>query len=183
MTLGSGVIQPAATMTSFILNLEDRHSTEAPDDVSKRSLPAHQVSLMLLYPASVFVVDSHDPSVVKSLSTTRTLLLNQPLPCNIHLIGFRTLTGSNLQTDLPSNSALLTLHNRGYDCSIPANTPHCEVPSQPGRAFHPPVEWTGLHLNGVEAMTLTGLQSLGAVDLDSIRIPPMEIASFNVTFT
>jgi len=140
--IDEGVTDNIPTMTSFILILEDRHSTEATDDVPKLSLPAHQVSLMLLYPASVFVVDSHDPSVVKSLSTARTLLLNQPLPCNIHLVGFRTLTESNLETDLPSNSALLTLHNRGYDCSIPASIPHCDI--QADRPFHPPVEWTGL---------------------------------------
>jgi alpha-mannosidase len=177
--IDEGVTDNVPTLTSFILILEDRHPG-ATDVVPKLSLLAHQVSLMLLYPASVFVVDSHDPSVVKSLSTARTLLLNQPLPCNIHLVGFRTL--SKLETDLPSNSALLTLHNRGYDCSIPTSIPHCS-PSQPDRPFHPPVEWTGLHLKAVEATTLTGLQSLGPVDLNSIRIPPMEIASFNVTFT
>ena len=187
--MGEGVTDNLPTLTPFILILEDRQSSVASHDdaLPKLSLLAHQVSLMLMYPAAVFIVDSPDHSAVESLSRARAVLLNQPLPCNIHLVGLRTLSESSqtLEADLPSNSALLTLHNRGYDCSIPATIPHCDIPSQADRPFHalpPSVQWIGLHLKGVEATTLTGLHSLGSVDFDSIRIPPMEISSFNVTF-
>ena len=38
-------------------------------------------------------------------------------------------------------------------------------------------------MQGVEETLLTGLQSKGPTDFDSIRVPPMELRSFNLTFT
>lgn len=179
--MGEGMTDNLPTVTPFVLMLEERN--ESGDQVNKMSLGATFVSTSLMYPSAVFVVDSDQAEAAESLEWTRMLFLNQPLPCNIHLVGLRTLseTGFMEAEDLPSNSALLTLHNRGVDCSV-ADDLNCAVTDQEDHIFYPGTSFIGLQLNRMEQTSLTGLQVLGLVDFDTARLPLMELGSFNLTF-
>ncbi len=187
--MGEGVTDNLPTQTSFVLLLEDRQAdaeAQARHTVPMQSLAAQHASSALLYPAAVFIVDSADALSSASLPKARALLIDQPLPCNVHLVGLRTLSESSrtLEAELPSNSALMTLHNRGYDCSVPVEIPRCDVAAHSDRPFHADTQLIGLRLKEIKATTLTGLELKGTVpDFGSITIRPMELSSFNVTFS
>ena len=179
--MSEGMIDNLPTVTPFILLLEPKENRE--EQVAKLSLPAATASNVLMYPSSTFVVDTEDAQVAEYLTKSRALFLNQPLPCNAHLVGLRTLSESMSEADLnlPSNSALLTVHNRAFECSISDDLPRCS-PADRDQVLHPQTAFIGLQLAGIERTSLTGLHSLGPTDFDSIRIPLMELRSFNLTF-
>lgn len=180
--MGEGMTDNFPTVTPFILLLEDRKEASQLD-VNKMSLSATFASTALMYPANVFIVDSSETEADESIERARLLFLNQPLPCNVHIVGFRSLSETGfLEADLPSNSALLTLHNRGVDCSIIDDFPYCGAADREDRVFYPKTAFIGFELNTMEKTSLTGLQSLGRVDFDSARLSPMELGSFNLTF-
>merc|ERR1712071_135584 len=142
--MGEGMSDSLPTVTPIILILEDRFSSV--------------VSTQLLYPATSFVLDTPEAVSDDLPCKSRVLLLNQPLPCNVHLLNLRTLSEPNLlEAELPSTSALLTLHNRAYDCSVPVNMARCDVQQQHGdRPLYAGTEWNALATGSVEKMSLTG---------------------------
>ena len=178
--MGEGMIDNLPTVTPFILLLESKENRQEP--VPKLSLPAATASNVLMYPSTSLVVDTEDVQVAEYLTKSRALFLNQPLPCNAHLVGLRTMSESVADADLPSNSALLTVHNRAFECSISDDLPRCNSAENADQVFHPQTAFIGLNLAGIEKNSLTGLYSQGPTDFDSIRIPLMELRSFNLTF-
>ena len=156
--------------------------------VEQSSLLSAVVSSQLQYPATSFVIDPSEPDDLAAdevvPASSRVLFMNQPLPCNVHLVNLRTLSESVLpQAELPSTSALFTVHNRAYDCSIPAEIPHCDVqPQGPDFPFYPGTKWISVDVGRVEETSLTGLLPKGPTTFDSIRIPLMQLRSFNITF-
>jgi len=151
------------------------------------SLLSTILSSQLQYPATSFVIDPSDPIDLvadEDLSKSMVLFMNQPLPCNVHLVSLRTISESVLpEAELPSTSALFTVHNRAYDCSIPAEIPHCNVQPE-GSEFplYPGTKWISLEVSQVDETSLTGLLSKGPTNFDSIRIPLMQLRSYNLTF-
>ena len=136
-----------------------------------------------MYPATAFIVDADESEQVDFVTRTRLLFLNQPLPCNIHMVGLRTLSETGLmETDLPSNSALLTLHNRAADCSVTDSLPFCGAIDPEDRVFYPGTSFIGLELGRMERTSLTGLRAMGLASFDSARLSLMELGSFNLTF-
>ena len=184
--MGEGMSDNLPTVTPFILILEDRFSS--PESHSNQppasSLLCSVVSTQLLYPATSFVLDTPEAVSDDLPCKSRVLLLNQPLPCNVHLLNLRTLSEPNLlEAELPSTSALLTLHNRAYDCSVPVNMARCDVQQQHGdRPLYAGTEWNALATGSVEKMSLTGLRAQGLTSYDDMRIPLMQMRSYNVTF-
>lgn len=179
--MGEGMTDNLPTVTPFVLVLEERK--ESGDEVNKMSLKSTMASTTLMYPAATFTVDADDVTVAESVSKARTLFLNQPLPCNVHLVGLRVLSETKLiEADLPSSSALLTLHNRATDCSITDDLPLCGLADREDRVFYPGTSFVGLELGGMEQTSLTGLHRLGLADFDSARLPLMELGSYNLTF-
>lgn len=179
--MGEGMTDNLPTVTPYILMLEERK--ESSDEVNKMSLSSTFASTSLMYPAGVFIVDADGVEATKSVEWTRMMFLNQPLPCNIHLVGLRTLSENGLmEADLPSNSALLTLHNRGVDCSVTQELPSCGAANEEDGIFHPGTSFIGLQLDRMEQTSLTGLKTIGTVDFDTARLPLMELGSFNLTF-
>ncbi|XP_057379227.1 alpha-mannosidase 2-like [Daphnia carinata] len=179
--MGEGMTDNLPIITPFVLMLEDRKGTG--DEVKKLSLPATFASSRLMYPAAAFIVDADEAEQADFIARTRVLFLNQPLPCNIHMVGLRTLSEPGLaEAELPSNSALLTLHNRAIDCSITNDLALCGAVDPEDRVFYPGTSFIGLELDKVERTSLTGLQTTGPVDFDSARLPLMELGSFNLTF-
>ena len=185
--MGEGVTDNVPTKTQFILLLEDRDSTSGGggggrDHVSQPSLLSHYFSDLLRYPSSVFTVDA----AAGDVQPARIAFLNQPLPCNMHLVHLRTLSEpmlADVVAELPSRSALLTVHNRGFDCSVPVRINHCDISSEVDRAFYPDTKWIGLNVASMERTLTSGLKSLGSVvDLGSVRVSPMELCTVNVTF-
>jgi alpha-mannosidase len=180
--MGEGMTDNLPTVTPFVLMLEERK--ESDDKVDRISLPATFASTRLMYPATAFIVDADESEQVDFVTRTRLLFLNQPLPCNIHMVGLRTLSETGLmEMDLPSNSALLTLHNRAADCSITDDLPFpCGTTDPEDRVFHPGTSFIGLELGRMERTSLTGLREMGLADFDSARLSLMELGSFNLTF-
>ena len=181
--MGEGMTDNLPTVTPFVLMLEERKNSG--DQVNKISLSATLASTRFMYPAASFVVDSDQEEAAEFFARSRVLFLNHPLPCNIHLIGLRALseTGRWMEADLPSSSALLTLHNRAVDCSVTdLDQALCGAADEEDRVFYPGTSFVGLELGQMEATSLTGLHAIGLVDFDSARLPPMELGSFNLTF-
>lgn len=179
--MGEGMTDNLPTITPFVLMLEERK--ESDEEVNRLSLPATFASTRLMYPATAFIVDADESEQVDFVTRTRLLFLNQPLPCNIHMVGLRTLSETGLmETDLPSNSALLTLHNRAADCSVTDSLPFCGAIDPEDRVFYPGTSFIGLELGRMERTSLTGLRAMGLASFDSARLSLMELGSFNLTF-
>ena len=212
--MGEGMTDNLPIVTPFILILEDRSVQEVlidkfnnhltkkilihltkklnefqikTDTLQQSSLLSTIASSQLQYPATSYVIDPSDPVdpvADEDLSKSRVLFMNQPLPCNVHLVNLRTLSESVLpEVELPSTSALFTVHNRAYDCSIPAEIPYCNVNSKGSdRPLYSGSKWIAMDMGHVEETSLTGLISKGSTSFDSIRIPLMQLRSYNVTF-
>lgn len=183
--MGEGMTDNLATLTPFILLLEDKKAKE--DEVATLSAQAASASMMLIYPATSLAADSNDSKVLNSLAGKRIMMLNQPLPCNAHLVGMRTLSqldAEDIDADLPSNSALLTIHNRAFDCTVRGDVPRCGLSGiQNDQVFHPQTSFMGVELAEMHQTSLTGLKMQSKTDFDSARIPLMELRSFNLTFS
>ena len=188
--VGEGMTENNPTTTSFILLLEKRQQlTVSNVDHQQLSLGATLSSTALMYPSRIFTVESGSKGTAESknalMAFGRLLFLNQPMPCNVQMIGLRTLSEPGfLEADLPSSNALLTLHNRAFDCSIVVDkgSPVCGLTDGDDRIFYPKTNFLGLELETMEQTSLTGLESLGTVNFDSARLPPMSLGSFNLTF-
>ncbi len=181
--MGEGMIDNLATHTPFILLLEEKAAESSKEEIPNLSVQAAFASMMLMYPATSLAVDTEDPKVLEHLSQKRVMMLNQPMPCNIHLVGLRTLsTTREIDVDLPSDSALLTVHNRAFECSIHGGqVPRCAL-SKSDKIFYPKTSFIGLDLMNVQETSLTGLKMIGKTDFDSAKVPLMELRSFNITF-
>ena len=182
--MSEGMTDNLVLSTPFILLLEDIEKGDV-GEVPNLSASAASASMSLIYPAATLVADSDDSKAIDEIANKRVMMLNQPLPCNAHLVGLRTLSSSeNIDVDLPSNSALLTIHNRAFQCSIQSNVSRCALPEKDDQIFHQGTSFVGLDVEQVMETSLTGLKSLGKLaTLDSARVPLMELRSFNLTFT
>lgn len=179
--MGEGMTDNYPTVTPFVLMLEERDGEAA--EVPALSLAATHASSMLTNPATSFVVDSDDERAAVSLAASRMLFLNQPLPCNVQLVGLRSLSDKRLMdAELPSNSALFTLHNRAFDCSVKGELPLCGAADEEDQVFYRDTSFVGLYTSSLQRTTLTGIESLGTIDFNAARIPLMELGSFNLTF-
>ena len=185
-----GMTDNVPTTTSFILLLENRQTSVASKiHYQQLSFIAAFASTALMYPARVFIIESESERKAETkngiLKLERLLFLNKPLPCNVQMIGLRTLSDTRFpDADLPSSSALLTIHNRAFDCMVVVNDdpPFCQMTDRKDQIFHPRTNFLGLELEKVERTSLTGLDSLGTLDLDSTTLPPMTLGSLNLTF-
>lgn len=159
---------------SFNLPTDTPSVVDAPksESFSRPSLHANQLANALNYPVSVFIVDpDHQHSVNKTL-----MLINKPLPCDVHLMTLRTQSDS-IYSQFPSSSALMVLHRQGYDCAVNNNFT-CKVNSI--------AEDFNFHYVGVkdiEIKTLTGLDTLYSLrKLGDVYVEPMSLKTVNITF-
>lgn len=179
--MGEGVVDNKRTLSKFWLLLEDATKE---DGYSKPSLLSNYLSLGLMYPPNIFVLESSNDDAT-SKSTENNLydsisLINQDFPCNVHLMNLRTLQDKNFD-HFPSTSALLVLHKQGYTCSIQSKIPDC-VAANPEEAVREGTQFSALK-TAVAQTYLTGLSEIKKLDsLDKAVLGDMELATFNITF-
>lgn len=179
--LNEGVVDNKPTLTKYWILLEtvSDGGGSHKDRVSNPSLVANQLSEGLAYPANVFVVE---PDMEHYLRPG-VALIDRPMPCDVHLMNLRTNTDSVFQ-QFPSQSALMVLHRRGFDCRVDKNyrVPECLLRQDKG-VFDKGTAFAGLDGLLIARTTLTGVHTLEALDsLDQVEVAPMELSALNVTF-
>lgn len=181
--VGEGVVDNKMTLTKYWILLETVSHDESAfheNRVSNPSLVANQLSEGLLYPASVFVVESETEHLLKPKVT----MLNKAMPCDVHLMNLRTNTDTLFQ-QFPSQSALMVLHRKGFDCRVDKNyiIPECQL-RRDRRVFDKGTLLFEFDDLQITRTTLTGLHQLEKIDhFDRVEVAPMELFVINVTFT
>ena len=108
--MGEGVLDNRETTHKYWLILE---AIKKPASERQMSFPSQLVNLLsrkLNNPALQYIgKDSELEGQVQ--------LIQQPLPCDIHLFNVRTLT-PDIKQEAPSNNALFTLHKQSSDCDL-----------------------------------------------------------------
>lgn len=179
--VGEGVVDNKLTLTKYWILLEtvSDESGFYKDHVSNPSLVANQLSEGLLYPVNVFVVEPEMEHYLQS----KVMMINRPMPCDMHLMNFRTNTDPIFQ-QFPSQSALMVLHRKGYDCRIDKGyrIPECLLRQDKG-VFEKGTVLPGFDNLQIARTTLTGLHRLDTLDhFDQVEVSPMELSVLNVTF-
>ncbi|ESO90120.1 hypothetical protein LOTGIDRAFT_164424 [Lottia gigantea] len=169
--LGQGVRDIKIITSSFILLLEKRNTLKA-NRHSDYALP----SLL-----SISTNDFLQQPIVKYYSTidstifhTTVTSLAVPMPCDISLVTFRSLTTANFI----HNGTSLVLHRRGYDCDFPKDGLQCSVNDQ--KLFiRNLLKVSPAH--SVRETTLTHLYDKKKIQA-SVELKPMEISSFHINW-
>lgn len=191
--MGEGIVDNKKILTKYWLLLEDIEQPKSAE-ASRPSLLSNYLSNTLLYPANLFLLEEPN-SQSESLNPNQyntihypVQLITKPMPCDIHLLNFRTSTDSTY-TQFPSSSALLILHRQGFACNVSPKVkiPNCyleSVSSQKYTAFRPDTQFGDLKVHSVIHTTLTGLHRLKTYNtLDEVTHVPMNLLTLNVTFT
>ncbi|XP_050523263.1 alpha-mannosidase 2 isoform X2 [Daktulosphaira vitifoliae] len=178
--LGEGVVDNKRTLTKYWLLLEtlSEDGNVYKNHVTNPSLTANLLSESLLYPANVFVVEPE----AKHMLRPKTLALNKPLPCDVHLMNLRTMSDPIFQ-QFPSQSALMIIHRKGYDCRMNRGVrfSDCSLRQDKG-AFDENTLFTE-HTIKLSRTSLTGIHELGTIDqLDQVEVASMELIAINITF-
>eukprot|EP00092_Neocalanus_flemingeri_P041867 GFUD01045601.1.p1 GENE.GFUD01045601.1~~GFUD01045601.1.p1 ORF type:complete len:1094 (+),score=331.94 GFUD01045601.1:211-3492(+) len=168
--MGEGVLDSRATTHKYWLMVEpkDPSYTPSPDTLPSLSPLATILSRQLDNPLTVLQSSSPDPP-------PQVHLIDSALPCDHHLLNLRSWTP---RQPSPSPSALLLLQRHAPDCSWaslslseslrPAPAPHLHFTRLPA-IFHP--------------TSLTGNFPTERETGDLFKLAPMEVASYNVTFS
>jgi len=174
--MGEGVVDNKKTNMKYWLLLEEQSSEneDAADTLQRPSLFAQHLSNELIYPANVFVSE-------RNLPQTSLSLMNQPLPCDVHLVNLRTLSDTAL---FPSKSALFIAQRQGFSCSVGTSVRECAVaPPSPTGVVLPRTSFAQLEVAMLDHVTLTGLKSVKRLEsLESAELEPMGLITLNVTF-
>lgn len=177
--MGEGVVDNKKTPSHYWLLLEEVKGTSGPvKTYSRASLLANHLSNGLLYPANLLVAEGGG-----KLNSGTRLLLNRPLPCDVHLMNLRTMPDPAF-SQFPAPSALMVLHRQGYSCDIASTVPRCGLGDTKGGAFKSGTKFKSeAGVKGVQKVSLTGLHSRGDVgELETLKLGPMELATLNITF-
>lgn len=181
--MGEGIVDSRLTRHKFWLTIESlSQRPENSNSINKQyqvpSLYATHLANSLNYPANLYFVEKWDENIHVDLHND-VLLSKHSFPCDLHLLNLRTLTDSQLFL-FPSQSALMVLQRFGHDCHVSGElmTDICgEKQTIDAKVFNK------LYVKSLESTSLTGMQNYGHVSsISDIRLEPMELRSFNVTF-
>lgn len=163
------------TISNFWLLVEHRTGSDL-DNVARMSMRSHTLSVAQNFPA-VFLVNG--ASELLPLQPSLSLLKSE-IPCDVHLLNFRSLPSSK-DFNMPSHSSLMMFHRLGYTCSVfnPEFAKEC-FPKE--REFK--VLFDGLSVSYIEKTSLTGTKSAERLPTkeNRLNVDAMEIQSYNVTF-
>lgn len=187
--MGEGVVDSRLTRHRFWLTWEtfekDAKVVNA-NEFQMLSWEAHQLANSLNYPLNVYFIESTD--TVRQLAEKdqfykRVELLEEDLPCDVHLMTARTLTEPNLPL-FPSRNALLVLFRQGYSCPLTRGGV-CRGREREGGVGGGRNLFKGVKTDKLEATSLTGV--IGKGQVDSVRevvlgMGPNEIKSFHMKF-
>lgn len=178
--MGEGIVDSRLTRHKFWLTIEELPSLDIKQSAKEYQVPslyATSLANSLNYPTHIYFVEKWDDNLNLDLRNEMQLFKGS-LPCDLHLVNIRTLTEANLPL-FPSRSALLIFQRFGYDCKINDNLMDgiCKETEIKRDLFNI------VKLQSVSSSSLTGLRQHGWVQsLSDIKIEPMELKTFNVTF-
>lgn len=180
--MGEGIVDSRLTRHKFWLTIESL--AQRPDSANNKqyqvpSLFTSHLANSLNYPANVYFIEKWDESNILDLHNEINLF-KHTLPCDLHLVNLRTLTDPYLPL-FPSQSTLMIFQRIGHDCHV-SDELTMDVCS--GKQTIDNDIFNNLYVKSVQSTSLTGLQSYGFISsMNDIRLEPMELRSFNVTFT
>lgn len=185
--MGEGVVDSRLTRQKYWLLLEEMNEAangkEAHSDYETLSKYANHMSNAHNNPAHLYFIEKPEELTQMTLTKDVSLLAEQ-FPCDVHLLTLRTQTEPNLPL-FPSPSALMILHRAGATCNVKDIGNVCS--GQYGGKFKSGTTlqiFDRVQINRANAVTLTGLKSHGALSrISKIFVNPMEIVTYNLTFT
>lgn len=189
--MGEGLVDNKKILAKYWLLLEDVNEAKT-SEVSRPSLLSNYLSNGLLYPPNLFIVEetfSNDKThshIYDSIGAP-VHLISKPLPCDVHLMNFRTNTDQTF-TQFPSASALMILHRQGFACNVSPKVriPNCfleSVSSQKHSAFRPATRLNDLKIKFVTKTSLTGVyREKDYNSFDEVTVFPMNLLTLNITF-
>lgn len=178
--MGEGIVDNRLTRHKFWLTIESLPNLDIQQsarDYQVPSLYATSLANALNYPPHIYFIEKWDENTNLDLRS-ELYLTSAALPCDLHLVNLRTLTEPELPL-FPSRSALMIFQRFGYDCKINDNLMDgfCNEKAIRSDLFK------GLKVQSIGSTSLTGLQYHGNVHkLSDIRIQPIELKTFNITF-
>lgn len=178
--MGEGIVDNRLTRHKFWLTVEALSTQDAQQPTREYQLPSLYATTLansLNYPPHIYFVEKWDETSKIDLRN-EFHLSTSALPCDLHLVNIRTLTEPELPL-FPSKSALLIFQRFGYDCTINDNLMEdlCKQKVVQDGFFG------DITLESISSTSLTGLQTYGWVKkLSDIRIQPVELKTFNLTF-
>lgn len=173
--LGEGIVDSHLTRHKFWITLESILSTPAKNKYEVPSFLSNRLANSLRYPANIYFIENSEDSPPANLNSL-VHLLKHPIPCDTHLVNFRTLTEEQLPL-FPSRAALLILHRQGSDCNVGLGSVLCEESKGLSDNL-----FNRLQIERITETSLTGLRSKHVVhNFAKTSFEMMEIKTFNVT--
>nr|XP_027220189.1 alpha-mannosidase 2x-like [Penaeus vannamei] len=170
--MGEGVTDQKRTVGRYWLLVED---TRGPEPVARLSLAAHHLANDLNYPTSLLVLEGLNVDQLRASAH----LLNQPLPCPLHLVTLRTLPDPQYPSLLPSKNALMVLQNQAPSCAASSSVSSC---NGLGDTPFPGTELS-LQVSGIQRTSLTGTKVHGTVkSLPDVTVPHHRLRALTLTF-
>ncbi|XP_064460633.1 alpha-mannosidase 2-like [Ornithodoros turicata] len=168
--LGEGVTDVRRTVANFWLLLEEQRNTES-EDIPNLSFLAHTLSTYLNYPAVILATEGNQNRALYPKMT----FLNGSYPCETFMLNLKTTPIAG-NFDQASQSSLLILHQKGSSCQVRHLVPHSCQQTELS-------DFTHLKVHSIHRTMLTGTRNLEKVSqISEVNVPPMEIATLNVTF-
>lgn len=183
--MGEGVVDSQLTRQAYWLVLEEfiDQSGNKLHHEREYETPSHYVNRltnMHNYPVNLYLVERQEESIPLQLIPSVPLFA-VPFPCDVHLTTLRTQTEKSLPM-FPSRNAFMILHRQSASCKLKDIGFKCR--NDRGFTAKSMALFHDVHLESLEAVTLTGIKSIGKIpSLDHIYIKPMDIVTFNLTFS
>ncbi|KAL4238395.1 hypothetical protein ACF0H5_003104 [Mactra antiquata] len=163
--LGEGISDNKLTMTKYMLTVEHFDSSIKDEDVyTYPSLQSVVLNEFLNQPIQKMYTNINSEVVAMNF-----LPLEKPLPCDVFIVGLKTL----FKSDYSYNGTSLVLHRKGYHCGFPDNV-QCVNSDVDVSSLLPHVSSAG-----VKETSLTHLEvKSNNVNLKALNLPPMELKSY-----
>lgn len=137
-----GLLDNKPTPSHFRLLLEKKRPSVVDADTVKQvvlpSMASHLASLSLLYPILRLITTRTDVSPLLNNVFPTFSILDEALPCDVHLLNLRTLVNERLDDQekfSAKNASLLLLHRLGVDCQTYAPKMSCNFSQGKVRAL------------------------------------------------
>ncbi|XP_033625276.1 alpha-mannosidase 2-like isoform X1 [Asterias rubens] len=143
------------------------------------SLLGHAASVSLEHPLYTHT------ALPESQETSSQLIpefqvLDEQLPCDIHLLNLRTRIQQSNNAVEAKREAFLLLHRRGFDCRYPGLALSC---STNGGKVSSRNLFQNLNIRGLQATSLSGMYDGNEMEIDSdFTIETMEVNTYRVQF-
>ncbi|XP_045185016.2 alpha-mannosidase 2-like [Mercenaria mercenaria] len=166
--LGEGISDNKLTMTKYMLTIEHYDTSTFEDKFTFPSMQANIINEFLNHP----IQKMYTP-INSEIVSPNFVPLKQPLPCDIFVVGMKSL----YKADLSFNGTSLVIHRKGFRCGYPSDGLQC-----PSTNVNVAPLFPGVLKGSVRETSLTHLTTKQSkVNLENLQVPPMEIKSFVIS--